>query len=301
MFRRHLRLPTGSAVLLEHFQLDFAHDDICWLEEDVLRNGPVTLFNSANRLRIARFKSCCSNLQDPRIFPLPWIQLTDLHFHGIVLPPDTRHAVLRQCTNLVACTVEIISRNHNQITDTPNIMLPNLQEFSLFVECDDTYAPFLQPFVLTVLRMLKLSAGYASGRNSLALAFTSLSVRSWFNLEVFIFDGVAISPTDVTSILTNMPSLVELNLDWTECLDLDMISRGELVTNLRVLKLQLTLLHAIVDVIESRWRMDVNHPNTGERRCIPVSQLREVTLSSTNTSQNGTWIFLACMDSRQRD
>jgi hypothetical protein len=86
MFRRLLRLPTGSAVLLEHFQLDFAHDDICWLEDDVLRNGPVTLFNSANHLRIARFKSCYSNLQDPCIFSLPWIQLTDLHFHGIVLP-----------------------------------------------------------------------------------------------------------------------------------------------------------------------------------------------------------------------
>jgi hypothetical protein len=95
-------------------------------------------------------------------------------------------------------------------------MLPNLQEFSLHVECNDTYAPFLQPFVLTVLRMLKISAGYTSGRNSLALAFTSLSVRLWFNLEVFIFNGVAISPTDVTSILTNMPSLVELNLDWTD-------------------------------------------------------------------------------------
>jgi len=57
MFRRLLRLPTGSAVLLEHFQLDFAHDDICWLEDDVLRNGPVTL----SILQVA-FASLVSNL-----------------------------------------------------------------------------------------------------------------------------------------------------------------------------------------------------------------------------------------------
>ena len=278
-----LRLPTGSAALLEHFQLDLTDDDICWLEDDVLRNGPVTFFNSASHLRIARFKSSLSNLQDPRIFSLPWIQLTDLHFHGIFLPPDTCYAVLRQCANLVACTLGIFSRNRNQITATPNIVLPNLREFSLCVKRDITYAPFLQPFVFTVLRMLKLSTEHASGMSSLALAFASLSARSWFNLEVFILDGVRISSADVTFILTNMPSLVELNLDWIHSLDatnLAMISRGALVPNLRVLRLHLTppRLHAVVDMIESRWRVDADHPNTGERRCIPISQLREVTL-----------------------
>ena len=278
-FRPFLQLSGGSAEILEVLDLqciDRVDLDRSW--SDI-----IDVFVSANRLlHSVTFTRTNDMFRGPQLLRLPYSHLTHLRIVDTWINPDTCHAMLRQCTNLVNCSmVALPCHGFEQVLDELDpTVLPNLQQLRLhpfFTTFDDSYAPFLRPLVLPALKDFELTSTQSWSET----AFKSLCSRSSFDLERFAIlkvhprDGL-----DLQTLLQDMPSLVEL--DVRSRLDdstLDMICKGDLIPKLEVINLSNVSSNAAFDVIQSRWNLDANLATRRNCRGVPISRLREAVVS----------------------
>ena len=278
--RHFLQSPGGCAGILEvlKIKVDDNDDD----EIDLGESWPdiATVFHSAHRLCRFTFTSNDGMFNGPQLLQLPCSQLTDLHLVGTWVNPDTCHAILRRCTNLVSCTmfVEACGAFTQILAYLSPTVVPNLRRLQLHPRPFESYASFLRPLVLPALKDFEL----ASPSNWSSAAVKSLCSRSSFDLERFAIVGVHVDGPRLESLLENMPSLIELDIRsqrWLNESTLDLISKGDLIPKLEVIKFTSFPFIEAVDVIESRWRLDINIMTKGNSWGSPVSRLREVVLS----------------------
>jgi F-box-like len=203
-----LQLPVGSAEVLEVLDLEFDSDS-----DDSLYHHSwsdiFAFFNSAPRLRSVTLRSF-DVFNDPELLPLAYSQLTSLHFVDTPLNPDICHAMLRQCPNLINCTmcVETDDGVEESLADLDPIVVLNLRQFKLELLFQTSFALFLRSLVLPALK----DFGLTSHRNLQYDGFKSLLSRSSFDLERVALPGMVVDGSDLESLLQHMPFLVELDI-----------------------------------------------------------------------------------------
>jgi len=271
-----LRLPVGSAEVLEVLELKLfapaSHESLdghSW--SDIL-----AVFISAPRLCSVTF-TWFDTFDGPEILPLASSRLTNLHFVSTPLNFDICHAMLRQCPNLINCTMCIKSYGgiEESLADLDPIVVLNLRQLKLELWFETSFTPFLRPLVLPALKDFGLT-----GHHNLQYdAFKSLHSRSSFDLERVALTGTVIDGSDVESLLQHMPFLVELDIRSQRTFDrptLDMIVKGNLVPKLEIVNFASLLPNVALNIIQSRWYMGYVGSNSSD---VSISRLREAVVS----------------------
>jgi len=273
-----LWLPVGSAEVLEVLDLKLytppSHESLdghSW--SDVL-----AVFNSAPRLRSVTF-TWFDTFDGPEILPLASSQLTNLHFVQTPLNFDICHAMLRQCLNLINCTMCIkpYSGIEESLADLDPIVILNLRQFELDTFFPSDLTPFLRPVVLPALKDFVLT----SCRYWSYDAFKSLLSHLSFDLERVALPGMVMDGSDLEFLLQHMPFLVELDIQSQGTLNrltLDMIVKGNLVPKLEIVNFGSLPLDIALNIIQSRWRMDANVTIGSNSSDVSISWLREATV-----------------------
>ena len=271
-----LRLPVGSAEVLEVLDLEFFDSDSDYSLDGDFWLNILAVFNSAPRLRSVTLRSF-DIFDGPELLQLASSQLTSLHFVDTPLNPDICHAMLRQCPNLINCTMCIKSYGgiEESLADLDPIVVLNLRQLKLELWFETSFTPFLRPLVLPALKDFGLT-----GHHNLQYdAFKSLHSRSSFDLERVALTGTVIDGSDVESLLQHMPFLVELDIRSQRTFDrptLDMIVKGNLVPKLEIVNFASLLPNVALNIIQSRWYMGYVGSNSSD---VSISRLREAVVS----------------------
>jgi len=275
----HLHLPyphywplvhvaAGSMALLESVSLSVGFSDSQQLVRWVRR---ITAFVAAPRLRsVTLFSPSPWGLFESDL-PMPWSQLTTLYLHESATLLYACLDVLSKCTNLVNCMLNIDATAVEGIQPhVPIVILPCLGKLHLlFVEPGD-FSPFFQHLNLPALKDLTIETiyGYRWSHQS----FTEFALRSSLDSERLRFGYVNIRSDELLLLLTCMQSLVELDIEHSQCVDNSLFGAlcyremddHHLVPRLKTLLISHASGHHIDDIliasmIESRWWTD-NRP-----------------------------------------
>ncbi|KAF7356363.1 hypothetical protein MVEN_00968700 [Mycena venus] len=263
-------LPAGSIERLEvlyletlGFTMPFSHAS----------NEPLDVFRSAPRLRRAS-----PGDSSPACTSLP-----------LTYPPLAMLAILRESHSLLECSFSIIQLDDAlaaELDRLPECVLPALQ--SLMVEFSPQtvdYAPFLRPLVLpalTDLELRPLEAGFLPQCPWSQRAYAGLLARSRFTLRRLAILHYTISPADLESILSGMPSLTDFHLylwdsettEWDRGI-LRGLGTGALLPALEVLTFSTYPLADVLDALEARVRLAA--PGAGGR----VARMKALNMSMT--------------------
>ena len=209
IFRPILGLPSGMVDALESLNLEFSREDgdspFLFTLGDGLTNN-ITAFENAPNLQHVSLTSQFAEM-DLSAFLFPWPQLTQLILLNTHVNFAHGHAVLRQCTNLVHCTIVIAPDYNCDITGIPPTHLPNLVSLNVQARMEDeTHGLFLQPFILPSLRDLAVVS--VDGGEWAGVDVTNLLKRSKIT-KLDRFDSDCVRPEDLYDILTEFPAVVE--------------------------------------------------------------------------------------------
>ncbi|KAJ7108838.1 hypothetical protein C8R43DRAFT_962785 [Mycena crocata] len=252
-------LPAGSIEHLEvlyletlGFSMPFAH-----------AGEPLDVFRSAPCLRRVLFSTDLCSI-DPDILGLPWAQLTGLHFIATYIPPLAMHAILRESSALLECSFSIIQLDDglaSALDRLPVCVLPVLR--SLMVEFSPQtvdYEPFLRPLVLPALSDLELrplDLGFLPQCPWSQRAYSGLLARSRFTLRRLAILHYTIAPSELETILRDMPSLTDFHLylwgrtEWDAAI-LQGLASGSLLPVLEVLTFSIHPLVGVLDALDAR-------------------------------------------------
>jgi hypothetical protein len=256
----------------------------------------VAVLEAASELREFAFTPEHPRIFDRVMFPLPWAQLTALHFgKKLLFRPTEAHVMLRQCTSLVSCKISLLSHSKSLRQASPTI-IPNLRKLQLTLRAPSH--PCLQDFFFPGLITLELNQLDGALINGLSLwqnEFCPFISRhhKLQGLEVH-WD---LPPSIAQNMLQNIPMLNSLALlAPTKLADsiLAMIANGSLVPRLDCLTCNVDRLSQALDMLESRLKdtrmttiqdVTIFHENPGmERDTKRVEMLRRSGLSITVTS-----------------
>jgi hypothetical protein len=255
-FQPLFNVAAGSMALLERVNLS-----VVPYYGSVI--GPwgrkLTAFATAPRLRSVTL--CSTDLLDFNI-QFPWSQLTELYIGEASNALSTCRNALLQCTNLVDCTLHMHLEAFTPAV--PIVVLPRLKKLNVAFEglAHDSL-PFFQPLNLPALKDLTVSR--CPWSQQIFMEFTS---RSSFDLERLRFNFVKIRPDELLQVLPHMQSLVELEVQFSQCVNDSLFNAlcyrktdsRHLVPQLKILNIRASSDdiddNGIANMIESRWWTD---------------------------------------------
>lgn len=219
LFTRLLWLPSGNidaleSVRLKYYQASY-HKSIP--AGDSIYNA--TLFHLAPSLRSVSISSSRVSIGPIHLDAchFPWNHLTHLDLSEIPVTFRGGHAALRQCVNMISCSLGIVSDGHcfseTVLSDTT---LGSLRSLSIHVfpngRIPELYGEFLQPFILPSLKYLGVYSIHSNRTKFSIAALSSLVKRSSCQLEHF--EARHLGPLPVIDLLGRAPgTLTKLSLD----------------------------------------------------------------------------------------
>ena len=190
-----------------------------------------------------------------QVFTLPWSQLTRLAFNQTTIPFTEGHLVLRQCVNLVSLRLGITSNDECDLSH-PDTLLPHLESLTIFVDMEDEYGQFLEPFVLPSLKCLEIESEDESIWPDEASGM--LRADSLQNLEQLKVTHM--EPAAVHAFLVDTPSLIRLSIHSLSSSDTveeltEAIGDGDLVPLLQVLECDASMADSLPHILEARAKV----------------------------------------------
>ncbi|KAJ6531643.1 hypothetical protein DFH09DRAFT_994075 [Mycena vulgaris] len=204
-------LPSGTFEALETLQLQ------CFLQQ----TRPIETFLCCPRLRnlsMAIFKT-----SDPRLFRLPWAQLTNIDLK--VQSMGACRGILLQCSSVVKANFMTSQWDFElDVVDSPVVVLPHLRELSVRFHRGDLdgiahVGPFFIPLALPALQVLKLTF-----RPKLENVWPTQEFSQFQSLcpgiEQITLNFSAIDSEGLVTLLRHAPSLTTFVIYTSpECLD----------------------------------------------------------------------------------
>lgn len=235
-------LPAGTLSALESMTLRVFGD----------RHAPevVTVFDKAPRLNQVTF-IFSAPLGSYR---LPWTRLTDLHLPCAMINPDLALVLLRYCTRLVNCSIQLgpgDAASQSLPTILPLVTLDKVRSFAIDIEHCVHFSQFMRRLVLPGLVDFQLVSG--NRKNGWEPAFIPVITHSQHLRSLSV--SLVVPAPSVELLLKDSPMLVNLDLKHGQSFSsmaLDMMSKGAWVPKLETLSCVVDDLKAFVSMLEGR-------------------------------------------------
>ncbi|KAF9458294.1 hypothetical protein BDZ94DRAFT_1270943 [Collybia nuda] len=242
-----------------------------WTLDDKVDN--VSVFQDAPSLRKVSI-DLCSHTQwfsqfDLLALPLPWSQLTRIHFPGSLFTPTDAFALLGQTINLEDCRIGITTLGTEGSVGAPDFAtnpITLLAIKSLVVEDRNFCSSGQPPSGITNLLSALNFPNLVNFKISQNTEINGPSIR-WDDMEFIEFIQRCSSLTSLVinevvpsqhleRLLRSAPSLVKLSIRYGGNLSnsaIQCMSNPDFLPNLGVLNCCIDDLHIFLDMLESRW------------------------------------------------
>jgi hypothetical protein len=251
-------LPTGQLGSLETLDLEFS---VAEQRETLsqLTASPSTAFESAPHLRKVRLNSDKALMLSLDYFSCPWSQMTDIRFSNIMIHVFDAAEILYDTLNLTHCELSVWVRVEETKTESDLLnvavrALPSLQTMILHVPNSDVCLVLFAPFFFPALSRLEIMGQVGQGSaDCWYSAVIALILRSKCTVEIFS-TTLAIPIQAFEPLFECMPGLVSLHILLASRISssaLKCMSRGELLTKLKILDCRVESFDAFLDYLES--------------------------------------------------
>jgi hypothetical protein len=216
----------------------------------------VTVFDKAPRLSQVTLMFNASLTS----YRLPWTRLTDLHLPCAMINPDLALVLLRYCTRLLNCSIQLgpgDAASQTLPTILPLVTLDKIRSFVVNIEHCAHFSQFLRRLVLPNLVTFELvSVNRAHGWEP---AFVPLLTHSRL-LQSLSVSLVVLVPS-IELLLKDSPRLVSLDLKRGQAFSsttLDRMSTGAWVPTLATLACVVDELKPFLSMLEGRLSSQTN-------------------------------------------
>lgn len=235
-------LPAGTLSVLESMTLRVFGE----------RHSPdvVTVFDKAPRLSQVTliFSAPLGS------YPLPWTRLTDLHLSRAMVNPDLALVLLRYCTRLVNCSIQLgcgDAASQSLPTILPLVTLEKVRSFSVDIEHCAHFSQFMRRLVLPGLVDFRLISG--NRMEGWEPDFIPLFTHSQRLQSLSI--SLLVPAPSIDRLLLDSPMLVNLDLKHGQAFSsmaLDRLSKGKWLPQLETLSCTVDDIRAFVSMLEGR-------------------------------------------------
>lgn len=258
---KYLSLDTTFAALLPLFMarpgsfqsLEFLQIELPKHSHVTLYPGTITAFEKAPKLRtVTLILGYTGSFRGGNPLILPWMQLTTLSISA-KMPYTAAVGFLPYCTQLVTCGLFVDGEPTPEVC---NIMLPQLQEFTLGIYTASVYSSFLKTLILPALKDFALYL-HTFHEISLQGSLLELITRSGALLELF----EVLSPDErrvndgIFELLEAMPGLHKLIIPPTISLPIPVIKAmivGDLLPHLKAMHCTVESVPLALELLEGR-------------------------------------------------
>jgi hypothetical protein len=229
-----------------------------------LTASPSTAFDSAP-LRKVGLNTDYPLTLSPSNFRCLWTQVTDTRLSNIMMHVFEADEMIYNAVNLVSCELSLwirVEETNVQLgsKDVGVRILPSLQTLILHVPSSDVCPAFFEPYRFPSLSRLEImgqgSRGSPSGWSSAAIGLIGRS-----ECMVGIFSTtLSISSEAIEPLFDCMPSLTSLHILLLSPIPssiFERMSRGKMLTKLKILDCQVGSFTAFVDYLESCFNMEI--------------------------------------------
>lgn len=253
---QYLESPPLQLVSLESMTLSILGH---YHFNDLLTHNPMTLFSDAQSLRKITLIAFLQYRLLPELLIVPWGHITDLVLRQVVIPHDMTLTMLRQCTNLVNCTLTLGDLSDTVLLNPPDNDHPvttlHLRSLTLQVDLTELAIHLFGSISLPSLRALDIGPN-PRGAISQALpqdALLSMIKRSGCMLGAFTCRYR--NEFDLHPLLQEMRELHNLTLTahHVGASVFEAMSRGELLPKLELIHCELESIHPFLDFLEYSW------------------------------------------------